>query len=52
MRLLDMEKGERPYLGDFLDRWRKMQKPVFVPGSTEHPSFPSAAHIPSEHILP
>jgi predicted PolB exonuclease-like 3'-5' exonuclease len=52
MRLLDMEKGERPYLGDFLDRWRKMQRPIFVPSSREPPCLPSAPHIPSEHILP
>ena len=52
MSLLDVEKGNRPHLGEFVDRWRKMQRPIYVPDPTEHPSPPAAAHIPSEHILP
>ena len=52
MSLLDVEKGNRPHLGEFVDRWRKMQRPIYVPDPTEHPSLPAAAHIPSEHILP
>ena len=52
MSLLDVERKDRPHFGEFLDRWRKMQRPIYVPSSTEHPSLPPAAHIPSDHILP
>jgi 3'-5' exonuclease len=53
MSLLDAEKVDRPHLGEFLDRWRKTQRPIYAPAATEqHPSLPPAAHIPSEHILP
>ena len=52
MSLLDVEKGNCPHLKEFLDRWRTMQRPIYVPSSTERPSLVPAPHIPSEHILP
>ena len=41
MNLLDVEKEHRPHLGEFLDRWRKGQRPIYVLGPTEHPSHSS-----------
>ena len=52
MNLLDVEKEHRPHLGQFLDRWRKEQRPIYILAPTEHPRIRPAEHIPSEHILP
>jgi 3'-5' exonuclease len=52
MKLLDAERENRPHLGEFLDKWRKTQKPIYAPAPAEQRSLSPAEHILSDHILP
>lgn len=52
MKLLNAERENRPHLGEFLDNWRKTQKPIYAPTIAEQRSLSPAEHILSDHILP
>ena len=50
MQLLDEQRFDRPHLGEFLDRWRMTQRPIYASGVKRREER-SAEHLLSDHVI-